>query len=138
MKDLTLEKRKFLVAAADQQLREHVCEYLTEAFPGSSVVTSPDGADALFRISNDAPNVVFIDMKIAKTAATRVVEWTLSNLKDVNVSSVLIGPVPDQEIFVDQIVTGQVQFLPEPYEVEKLQAAVYRALSYSLVDQNAE
>jgi CheY-like chemotaxis protein len=138
MSDSVFERRKFIVASRDESLRQNLTAYLESEFRGAIVVAAVDGSDAIFKLSNDLPNIIFIDGQMNHLAAVRVVDWVNENVKDHHMSMIIMGQVPDQEIFVDQVATGQLQFLPDVQNKEKLRAATFRGLNYALVDQNAE
>lgn len=94
-----------------------------------TVFVANDGSDALFKADNVLPHVAIIDVQLPKIDGFDVTTKILSKKGDHNPSVILLSEIPDQEHFIDQVVTGQVQFLVPGEMAQKFPAAIAKALN---------
>ncbi len=102
------------------------------------IFSCSDGADAKFKIANAPPNCVLISTGLPKKSEIQLTEWIVGEDKLSKVPVILLVPQPQNDLFVDEVVTGRIQFLDDFDNVEKLQATVLRAIAYSLMGDRAE
>lgn len=131
MQESTDIKRKVILATGNDGLVEKLTQYLTKHVKSVVVVVAKDGADADFKISNSLPHVLIVDSHLAKRSGTKLVEWILTEYKDKRIGCIIFPEVPDKSIFVDEVVSGRVQFLDEPENEDKFSACVAKAIHYA-------
>lgn len=121
-------KRFFLVATAKPELNRQIEDIIKSHIQGATVFCALDGIEALRKSENVPPHVVVVDHQIPKLGAH---ELTNKLLKKKDRSAIIIlSPSPDQDEFIDEVVTGQVQFLSGTGKVSIFNNHVNRALNW--------
>ncbi len=127
------DKRVFLVVSASDDRRALFAKWIEKHITNSTVHVSADGRDALFKLENAPPHVLVIDAKLPKLDGLDVVDQILKKrnpAKKKNEFSIVISfDLPDKEHFVDDVVRGQVQFVPESVNEIKFANCLTRALN---------
>lgn len=123
-------KRIFLIASENSTQTEFLKNFLQSTVSNCTVFTAKDGSEAMAKIENVPPNTIVLDRTLPKISGDKIMETILETKSLVNLSIILIGELPDQEIFLDDLVTGRLQFLPNPDNKEDLSQALVRALNY--------
>lgn len=103
-------KRIFLVVTGQPESNAQLETLIKNHVQGTTVFAALDGAEALFKCANVMPQVVIIDYNVTKTSALEVTERLIRQKERVAVI-ILAPPHSEQDYFMDQVVTGQVQFL---------------------------
>lgn len=124
------DKRVFLVCSADEETLKETAYAIPAMVKQAKVYTAHEGLDACFKMENDPPHVIVLDASLPKMSGIDVVNKMLRN-KSVDRSAFIIrGPIPDEEYFVDEVVTGQVQFIDCATDDNVFHAAISKALNY--------
>lgn len=122
-------KKIFLIATGNQFQNQLVERTLQTHFTNASIFSAIDGADAQFKAENVTPHVVIVDYFLPRINA---VTLTKKLLKKKNRTAVIIlSPKPDKEHFMEEIVTGQVQFLTNTQNTTSFISHVNRALNFA-------
>ena len=122
-------KRIFLIASEDEALIAEITRAIEKHIKQPTIFVSADGAEALFKADNVLPHVALVDADLEKANGFVVTEKLLHKKKDHSVSVILLSSLPEQDYFVDQVVTGQVQFLNHADIDSKLATCIARALN---------
>jgi len=102
-------KRIFLIATANPKLNSQLEELIKSHVMHATVFTAIDGLEAMFKCQNVPPHVVILDYNIPKVSALDLTEKLLHRKERAAV--IILSPREDKEHFIDEVVTGQVQFL---------------------------
>lgn len=103
---------------------------LANATAANSVIyTANDGTEALFKSVNAPPQVLLADMDLPKLDAIKLVTEIFSRPNLQQCSVVIMAPIPDQEHFVDKVLSGQVQFVTNLLDNDILMTALTRAIN---------
>lgn len=130
-------KRIFLIATHDPVLMSYISQLIQKQVKYSTVFTANDGLEALFKAENVFPHVAIIDAQLPKTQNFEVARKFLRSEKDHSMSLIILSKPPEEEEFIDEIVTGQVQFV-SPNEVpKKLPHCLHRALNRISFGENS-
>jgi len=121
-------KRIFLVATGDPGANLKLENLIKSHVKNSTVFSALDGAEALFKCMNVPPQVVIIDYNISKMNALDVADKLIRN-KD-RIAVIILAPNLDQDHMMDQVVTGQVQFLSGTGSVTVFGNHLTRALNW--------
>lgn len=127
------EKRIFVVASSDQTRLDYFADFITKSINNSLVFTALDGFEALFKMENAPPHVLLIDVNLSKLTELELATKVLHHPKLNETSVIIVSPLPDKEHFVDQVVTGQVQFLVDLEKESLIISCLTKALN-RLVD----
>ncbi len=132
------EKRIFLVASNSKQRSDLFTYVIQKHIASAKIFYSLDGVDCLFRISNQVPNILIIDSDLPKKDAFEVTSEILKNRKLKEIAVIIVSPLPDKDQFVDEVVTGRVQFLVEHKNDYKFNMSITRALNWIAKGDNNE
>lgn len=127
------DKRFFVVASSAQRRIDHFSKAISKNIHNSVVFTALDGFEAIFKMENTPPHVLLIDVNLPKLTEMELAEKVLHHPKLNETSIIIVSAIPDKENFVDQVVTGQVQFLTDVNDESHITACLTKALN-RLVD----
>ncbi len=133
-------KRKFLVACSKADSRSELSNAIQKHIAMSLVVTSPDGIDATNKLNNDLPHVVILEENLAITGAKSVFEsgLKLSNSQKTRTAFIILGPLPDDVKFIDEVLSGQLQYVSNSSDETKLVEAITRSLNFITHEPSSE
>src|SRR6516164_1305857 len=103
-------KRVFLIATQNEQLSQFLTRKITEHISDATVFVAKNGHDAQFKIDNAPPHVLVVDGNLPKIDGYALAGKVLDHERYPDMSIVIMSSIPDKEEFVDEVVTGKVQF----------------------------
>ncbi len=131
-------KRIFLIISADQT-RHDLYNYVINKHITKAIINyALDGAEALIKIKSAPPNVIITDMDLAKMSGSQLTDYVLHDNSLHSTSLIIVSPLPDEEQYLDQIITGRIQFLTQAKDEKMFSQQVAKALNYSSHDENKE
>jgi CheY-like chemotaxis protein len=122
-------KRIFLVASTQPKFQELTRLLVESRFFGGTHYIASDGAEALFKATNVVPHVAVIDADLPRIDGFEVAQKLLESDDTADISIILVSGIPDDERFVNEVVTGQVQFLTDTSNDEDLVRMISRGLN---------
>lgn len=132
------EKRIFLVASASSERAQVYAAIIQAHIAASTVFTSGNGQDVLFKLDNAPPHVLIVDINLPKVSGLELTEKILRNTRYSDMAIIIVSELPDQEHFVDEVVLGKVQFLTDYTSEAKFNFSLARALNYLSQGGNSE
>jgi CRP/FNR family transcriptional regulator, cyclic AMP receptor protein len=123
-------KRIFLIATEDPLRAENYRYLIQNTISNATIYLARDGVEALAKIENDPPHTLIVDISLPKVAGIKIMESVLNNKALSNMSFILVGDLPEEEIFLDDVVTGRLQFLTIADDKDDLSHCLARALNY--------
>lgn len=131
-------KRIFLLACANEKRRSRYSAWIDDHIANTTVFTAVDGNEAEFKIHNVPPHVLIVDWDLPKLSAPELIERVLADKKLPEMSVVVASPAPEEEHFVDEVVTRRIQFLEEPDNEGKFSRALAQALNRLETNSDSE
>lgn len=104
------EKRIFLVVTEDKQKMQSITKTIHAHINKATVFEAYDMHEAHFKFRNMIPHVIVLDLEVAKFSSAQLITDLLKGENN-NFSVIFTAELPDDELFIDQVVSGQVQFL---------------------------
>lgn len=123
------DKRVFLVACGDQAARRKYVELIEQKFSNATVFQAIDGSDALFKIKNASPHVLIIEPELPRLSGYEVVRQILNDRQVQDFSIIILAEPPEHHIYVDDVVSGKIQFLLKPEDETELDFRINKALN---------
>lgn len=133
-----LSKPIFILALENPEKLAKVSACLTRLFPNTVIFTAHDGSDAMSKIRNSAPHVLITEEELPKVKGAKIADWLFGDSKLRDTAVILLGPIPSQEMFPDEVVIGRLQFLDDFSDEARFSRSLTRALNYSTASSNAE
>ncbi len=131
-------KKKFLIAISDEKKLKVVTEFVQSYLANCTVYVSKDGIDALSKVKNDPPQILIADRNLHKLAGVELVQSVFASRGTGEVAVILISEIPDKEHFVDEVVTGKVQFVNDIKDTDSFSKALAKSLNFVSHGDNAE
>ena len=128
-------KRKILIGAyADNHayLSQEISKHIT----GCAFYFAQDGVDIISKINNDTPHLLILEENLPKKNALQIAQSVINQKKFEKVAIIIIASAPDTEHFVDEVVSGRIQFTAN-FE-ENLAKYLTRAMNFISHGDNAE
>ena len=130
-------KRFFLIASEDEGLIALYRQYIEKHISNATIFTASDGAEVLFKSENVLPHVVVLDQRLAKITQFAIAERLLTMNDEHSVSIILVSEIPNHELFVNEVVTRQIQFLSNRLDESAFSLCLSRALNRVSLDENS-
>jgi CRP-like cAMP-binding protein len=132
----TDEKKLFVVASPDPQRALFFSKIIQEHISNCMVFIAHDGFEAMFKMENTPPHVLMIDTGLEKFTPVELTQKILNHSKLNETSVIIISPIPDDQHFVDHVVTCQVQFLTNPHDAKMVSSCLMKSLNRLADDRN--
>jgi CRP/FNR family transcriptional regulator, cyclic AMP receptor protein len=123
------DKKVFLLACGDHAVRLKYTEMIQQKFSNAMVYQAVDGSEAFFKIENAAPHVLIIERDLPKTSGFDVVRQILNDKQNHDFSIILLCQPPENHVFVDEVVSGRIQFLNKLDDDSELDFRINKALN---------
>lgn len=138
MKRTDLENKKiFLIATSIPERAPHLLALIQKYITNATVFSAADGNETLFKIQNFPPHLVIVDVDLPKLDGIALTEQILLLHKASNIAVILISELPDNEHFVEEVITTQVQFLTDVNNEQMVSNCINRALNRISSNENA-
>ncbi|MCB0347359.1 MAG: cyclic nucleotide-binding domain-containing protein [Bdellovibrionales bacterium] len=123
-------KLTFLVSSSSSERIKAYSNFINELINSPTIYNSNDGIDTTFKVDNVPPNILVIDHKLAKLSGLEVTQKLLQNKRYQKLAIIIISDLPEDEQFIDELVTGQLQFLTNPSDKNKFHICLRKALNF--------
>ncbi len=137
MKKSLLEERKILIVMEEKTVSAKVEAAVGEHLNHCSFTHAASGSEAMSKIENDPPHIVIVDERLPKTNTSELIEWLLQKRKTPSMAVIWLVPIPDEGLLVDEVVTGQLQFVQSFSAKGSLSMALSRAMNYLSSNENS-
>ena len=124
-------KKKFVVAISDESLAQLIADHIRGHVKNPQVVIAADGSDAFSKIKNDPPHVLIVERPLAKISGEALVESLFNEKAYRDLGVIFLSDIPESEIFIDAVVTGQVQFLANFDDSIRTGKVIAKSLNYA-------
>ncbi len=129
-------KRKILIAAANPKSQQLIADAIQQQISNCQCFFAADGLEVISKLSNDTPHILVTEEHLPKKNAIQLTEAILEYKQLENMAIIIISKIPDHEHFVDEVVTGRVQFTEDfSHDLNKYLA---RALNYISVGDDTD
>jgi ActR/RegA family two-component response regulator len=126
------DKRIFLIVTEDQKKLSSIASSVRSLVSKTTIFEAHDIAEAGFKFRNAVPHVIILDLEVAKVSGVQFIADLLQSENN-GFSVIFNGELPDHELFIDHVVSGQVQFLTnyedKPWFNQCLTKALNRCLN---------
>ncbi len=117
------EKRKILVVDDNLELAKTLAQFLE--LEGFEVSISQDGYTALAKVMSDSQELVLLDLKLPDIAGMEILRHLMQI--DEDLAAIVITGYGGEQVAVDLMKAGAVDFLSKPIEQQKLLSTVQNA-----------
>ena len=136
------DRKIFLVASASKTRREILDKLIEMHVSTPTIYMAPDGGEALAKLKNVPPHVLVTDGQLPKVDGYRLVEALLQDKVYDQTAAIFLDPPQSEAIFVDELVTGRVQFymseFDKGFDGMALTHMLFRAMNYVAHSKSAE
>ncbi|AZZ36057.1 cyclic AMP receptor protein [Bdellovibrio sp. qaytius] len=104
------DKRIFLVVTEDKAKMQSIATTIHAHINKATIFEAHDVHEASFKFRNMVPHVIILDLEVAKFSSAQLITDLMQGENN-QFSVIFTAELPDNELFIDQVVSGQVQFL---------------------------
>lgn len=122
-------KHKFMIVAKSVSSRDYYISQVKEHYPNGQIFFANDGSEALTKITNAPPHVVFMDYELPKMSGSQLTERILNKSAFEKVSIIMVSILPKKEEFVDELISGRVQFLENAHDDAEVDRVLKKAVA---------
>jgi len=106
------DKKIFLVVTEDKAKMQSVSAVIRSHTNKAAIFEASELHEALFKFRNAVPHVIILDLEVSKFSTIQLVTDLLKGEHN-QFSVIFTSEIPENELFIDQVITGQVQFLTD-------------------------
>lgn len=132
------EKKTFTLAITSPEKKDFIAGIIEKHISKSTLFFAGDGSEILFKVESFPPHVCILDGELPKKTGYEVVEYLISKEIGKNIAYIIVSEIPDKEQFVDEVVTGQVQFLSTTADENQILSNLSRALNFVAQSDKSE
>lgn len=125
------EKKIFLIASASNEKVAWTEGVITKHISKPTVFTARDGLDAASKLQNAPPHVLITDVELPKTTPMKLVEHAMGARGAENTAIIVCGQLPKEGEYLDELVTGKIQYYHTENDENELVRALTKALNFS-------
>lgn len=125
------DKKVFLIATANTEKMKWMEEKISYHISRASIYTARDGLDAAAKLQNAPPHVVITDIELPKTKPMKLVEHAMTARGAESTAIIVCGPLPSEGEYLDEMVTGKINYYHTENDEAEFLKAVTKALNFS-------
>ena len=131
------EKRIFLVVTDDKNKMNSISETIRTHINKATIFEAYDVHEAHFKFRNMIPHVIILDLEVQKFSCAQLITDLLQGENN-HFSVIFTAELPDNELFIDQVVSGQVQFLTNHLDEAWFSQCLTKALNRLSQEKKSE
>jgi CRP/FNR family transcriptional regulator, cyclic AMP receptor protein len=132
-------KKIFLTVSASNEKLKWIADTINKHVTNATIFAASDGLIALNKLQNAPPHVLITDIELPKVSAPKLIDVALKTWGNDKTAVIITAPPPTEENYLDEIVTGRVQYYAaEPDNEEVFTKCLMRALNFTSHKQEAE
>lgn len=132
------EKKIFLVASALEHRRKWIEDLINKHISKATIFIAPDGLMALGKLQNAPPHVVITEPELPKSSPYALVDATLKMRGAESTAIIVLGSLPAEGVYLDEIVTGKIRFSPAEENEVEFKSNLVKALNFSSHSNKAD
>lgn len=133
------DKKIFLIVTASEAKREFFESIIKKHVLAPVIYSAPDGASASLKVDNVPPNVILTDYELAKLPGPKFIQKILDKPNYKSIAIIIAEHLPEEEQYVDEIVTGRVQYLGHFDDEVEVTRCLTKALNFAFhMNRNEE
>jgi len=122
-------KRIFTIVSPLEDRRKVLSEFINSHLANVQVFMAADGSEALYKIQNLPPHMVVMDWELSRLNGLQLLTAIVGDNRLKETCIIVCGNYPENEMFVDEIVTSRIQFVEKFDNEYVLVHAVNKALN---------
>ncbi len=131
-------KRIFLVVSGDEGRRAFYRALIENQVENVTIYEAEDGSSAWAKASNVPPHVLITEVDLPKLSGAQLMGQVFQEPKLLGSAIVVIGQLPKEAAYLDEFVTGRLQYYATSEDEKELAACVTRALNFAFHRKNTE
>ena len=125
------KKKVFLIISGNPERVSLITNYIGKHYDKPIVYSAPNGNVGLLKIKNAAIDIVITDSEGNTTDGLKMVEVILLENLNSHMAIIIIGHPPEEEKFVDELVTGKLYFIEEELIESEFAQTLAKALNFT-------
>lgn len=122
--------RKFLLVFPDEKDKNLIAQQIDKHLERTEYISATNTTYAKAQIADTHPHVVISKNTAADLDGNEIAEYLWSRKKTKNTPIILVGDIPIEQIYVDEVIAGKVHFLEDIRDEEKLSQCISKVLNH--------
>lgn len=132
-----MKRKIFLIVSGDEDKKKRYTELIRKLINDVTVYHATDGSTALAKLKNAPPHVVITDVDLPKVSGLQLIDYILKDVAFSNIAILIMDQLPKSESFMDELVTGRIQYLEGNANEDEFSRCVTRALNFATHGEKA-
>lgn len=128
---IEIKKKVFLVVSSNPERLNTISEFISNHYHHPVTYGAPNGNVGLLKTKNAVVDIVVVDTEANSLDGFKMVEVLLRENQNPNMAVIIIGHPPEEENFVDELVTGKLYFVSEELNEKEFARSLAKALNYT-------
>jgi CheY-like chemotaxis protein len=125
------EKRIFLIVSSDPSKIRLFEKLVKKHISRPTIYTAPDGSAAMAKIKNVPPSVLITDLQLTRMTGTSLVDTLSKDFRFKTLAIIITDQPPEEEQYIDELVTGKIQFLGDDRNEDGFVYCLMKALNFT-------
>ncbi len=127
---VTTQKITVLVVSSSPDNIFLYSSFIQKHLPQATIYTAADGFEAMNKINNAPPTLLVMEFSLQKLDAPQFLERVFAKKTLDRVPILIISALPNKELFMDELVSGRVQFIENPHQDIEFDQSLKKALAF--------
>ncbi len=123
-------KKVFLIASPNEAKKALFTQWINAQVSEALIFNSNDYLDAVYKIKNAPPHVLITDFELPKGRAGQIIDTVLTDEELKSVSIIILGNLPELAFYLDEIVTGRIQYLEGEALESEFNPTITKAINF--------
>lgn len=132
------DKKIFLIASGSAEKLKWLEETIGKHVSRPTIFSAKDGLDASSKLQNSPPHVLITDVELPKTSPLKLVTHAIESRGCEGTAVIIFGTLPKDGQFLDEMVTGKVQYLTNDQDDAEFNKVLMKALNFSSHQQKSD
>lgn len=126
-----LKKKVFLIISGEPERISQISDLISRQLDKPVIYSAPSGNVGLLKMKNAVIDIIITDSGAHTPDSTKMVEHVLLENLNPYMSIIIIGHPPEEEKFVDELVTGKIYFVDEALNETEFSYSLAKALNFT-------
>lgn len=128
---IELKKKVFLIISGNVERLLLITDFINKHYDKPVIYTAPNGNVGLLKLKNATIDIVITDTENNTPDALKMVDVILLENLNPQMAIIIIGHPPEEEKFVDELVTGKLYFIEEHLNEKEFAHTMAKALNFT-------
>lgn len=121
---------RYLLVFPSEEEKHAIAGEIEKHVERTEFISVTNTAEAKSSIASDHPHIVVSKIAASRIDGYEILEYLKNHEKSKNVPLILVGEIPSKKLFVDELVSGRIQFSDDINNETKFSNCLKKALNF--------